>query len=165
MSKTTSIYNHLKGQPVQFQCGSYGSHSVNNCPMQSSLVVSETMFPCLEYGIKRSLLSECKQPRRARPVLLSFGMMAVSTDQPPLSYMRFIVAALFVFMTDHVGIAFFSARYSPAQDLSSYANWVASGSHAVRWDVIYTPGAIPISCHSAQPTKRMRSAAHDGHGD
>lgn len=54
-----------------------------------SLVVSETMFSCLEYKISLT----AKQHRRFKSYSLRFGMIAVSTDQPWISNMQFVVAA------------------------------------------------------------------------
>ncbi len=39
--------------------------TLNQNSIQSSLVVSQTMFPCLEYNIKRSLQSKCKAARES----------------------------------------------------------------------------------------------------
>ncbi len=91
--------------------------------VQSSLVVPESMFSWSESSNKRSLQSKCKAGD-CSPVL-RFGTIAVSTDQPLLSYMQFVVAALLCLvtglMTDRVSIVFFSVRYSSVLDLSSSA--------------------------------------------
>lgn len=82
---------------------------------------------------------------------------SVSADQPPLSHMRFVVAALLChltgLMTDRAGIVSFSARYSPVLDLSSSAKWVVFWEPGwVKWDVIYTPHPeLPPPPHHCNP--------------
>lgn len=110
------------------------------------------MFPCLQCNIKRSLQSECKAAAQE-----SEAAAVISTDQPPLSYMRFVVAAPFVssdrFDDRSCRHCFPTVRDIPPRRICHPPLSESSlGAQAVRWDAIYIPpfppGAIPVSCRS-----------------
>lgn len=97
------------------------------------------MFPCLQCNIKRSLQSECKAAAQE-----SKAAAVISTDQPPLSYMRFVVAAPFVssdrFDDRSCRHCFPTVRDIPPRRICHPPLSESSlGAQAVRWDAIYIP--------------------------